>query len=427
MSLEESIKNIQESLETVKELTETVSDFWEVIDETVDKVDEVQKKVNEIKSNDAKIKHINSKQDILDKKIYLLGEAIEEYQWELDTVKQSIPDINKPLGEQKTQLKQANLDIKKLEKQKADKEHKHVIDDIEWLPALLEDIKNKPSWPVSVWWYTKWVRAIGAGKNVTVDESDPRIPVFSVDNIPSLQFDVDAVNEAHSEWQINWNADDKTLEIHTDVNDVRIQLWQENVLRVVNKTWSTILNGSVVYVNWAQWNRPTIALADADIANTADAVIWVVTADITNNHNWYVTTFWLVRNLDTSVYSAWDTLYLSSTAWLFTDTIPSEYTNKVKVWHVIVAHWTQWIILVDINIYEKKNPLSVLQNQNFYVDTIVNNQITEWHWEDTTTIVNTYNGDNKLTTALYTFPDTTTVTLTITYDVNGNLSTALYS
>lgn len=243
--------------------------------------------------------------------------------------------------------------------------------------------------------------------------------------LQKLQFDINAINDIHNEWQINRNADDKTLEIHTDVAGVRIQLWQENVLRVVNKTWSTLLNWSVVYVNWAQWNRPTVALADADIATTAEAVIGVVTADITDNHNWYVTTFWLVRGLDTSAYTAWQTLYLSSTAWALTATVPT--VNKVKVCHVIVVHWTQGIILVDINVYENKDKLLWLQSQNFYVDTIVNNQITEWHWEDTTTIVNTYNGSNKLTTAVYTFPDATTTTLTITYDVNGNISTALYS
>lgn len=71
--------------------------------------------------------------------------------------------------------------------------------------------------------------------------------------------------------------------------------------------------------------------------------------------------------------------------------------------------------------------LQLLQSRNFYVDTIVNNQVTEAHRDDTTSVVNTYNWDNKLLTAVYTFPDATTTTLTITYDGDWNLSTALFS
>lgn len=106
----------------------------------------------------------------------------------------------------------------------------------------------------------------------------------------------------------------------------------------------------------------------------------------------------------------------------------------------VVWGYTKWVrnivawsgIAIDDT--DPRNPiinstgiLQLLQSQNFYVDTIVNNQVTEAHREDGTAIVNTYNGNNKLQTAVYTFPDTSTLTLTITYDGNGNVSTALYS
>lgn len=192
MSLEKSIKDIQESLETVKDLTDTVSDFWEVIDETVEKVDSVSSKVDSIgwkqelheKSLNTKVERINKRQDIVEKKVEVLSEVVDDFQWDLDLINERITVYNdqpiyEKLAEQRRTLKQASIEIRELDKQKADKQHKHVIDDIEWLPALLEDIKSRPTWPVSVGGYTKWVRGVVAWPNVTIDNTDPRFPIIS--------------------------------------------------------------------------------------------------------------------------------------------------------------------------------------------------------------------------------------------------------
>lgn len=73
------------------------------------------------------------------------------------------------------------------------------------------------------------------------------------------------------------------------------------------------------------------------------------------------------------------------------------------------------------------NPIIPLSAQNFYIDTYNwNNQVTNWHREDWTTIVNTYS-NNLLQTSVYTFPDNAVVTLTISYDGNDRVISALYS
>ena len=78
-------------------------------------------------------------------------------------------------------------------------------------------------------------------------------------------------------------------------------------------------------------------------------MIGVVTANIADNANGYVTTFGLVRDIDTSAYTAGDVIYLSQTAGQFTATPPVSPAHAVKIGHVIVVHATEGVILVDIN------------------------------------------------------------------------------
>jgi len=88
----------------------------------------------------------------------------------------------------------------------------------------------------------------------------------------------------HEEGCIHWDVNDKTLNIDTEQNEVAIQVGQESVVRCTNKTGSTILNGRIVYINGAQGNRPTIALAESDSEALSDSVIGVATHDINNNN-----------------------------------------------------------------------------------------------------------------------------------------------
>jgi hypothetical protein len=162
-----------------------------------------------------------------------------------------------------------------------------------------------------------------------------------------IQFNT-AYEDIHSEGSIHRDDNDKTLEVDTDIEWTHIQLWQENVVRVVNKTGADITNWKVVYISWAQGNRPKITLADCDLWATADSVIWVTTCDIDDNHNWYVTTQGLVRWVDTSTYTEWDKLYLSSTAGEFTKTKPTVPCYVIQIWYVVVAN-ADWVILVNID------------------------------------------------------------------------------
>jgi parallel beta-helix repeat protein len=154
----------------------------------------------------------------------------------------------------------------------------------------------------------------------------------------------------HQEGRASWNPSDHTLELQTDVDGVKLQVGQENFIRVRNITGSSLLNGSVVYVTGANTARATVALADADLA-TADKTIGLVTADIADGDFGYVTVFGLVRDLDTSIIAnEGDTVYLSQTPGEFTSTPPAKPAHIVKIGTCINKSALTGSILVNVEV-----------------------------------------------------------------------------
>jgi hypothetical protein len=153
----------------------------------------------------------------------------------------------------------------------------------------------------------------------------------------------------HTEGQLHWNDDDKTLNLDTEVTDTTIQVGQEIVVRATNKTGGTLSNGTIVYVDGAQGNRPTIDYANAGAVATADATIGMVTADISNNNTGYITTFGLVRGVDTAAYAAGTTLYLSTTSGEYTSTGATPPNHSVRIGYVITQDAVSGVVFITID------------------------------------------------------------------------------
>ena len=166
-------------------------------------------------------------------------------------------------------------------------------------------------------------------------------------SIDTIQFDIDLDTPDHSEGLLYWDSEDKTLSMMTEAAGTALQIGQEMFLRATNKTGGTLTNGQVVYIDGAQGNRPTVALADADIGVAAGRTIGVITNDIENNRTGYVTTFGLVRDVDTGSFAEGDPLYVSSTAGAFTDTYPTYPQHIMRVGYVVTSHATEGVILVS--------------------------------------------------------------------------------
>jgi hypothetical protein len=144
-----------------------------------------------------------------------------------------------------------------------------------------------------------------------------------------------------------WNNADKCIDVQLST-DVTVSLGQEMYIRCVNKTASTITNGSVVYISGAQGSRPKMDLADASTYALSYKTIGMVTEDVAVNDEGFVTTLGLVRDVDTSAWIDGTCLYLSETAGGVTAT-PNFGTSLVKVGMVVHSNANNGIICVNVH------------------------------------------------------------------------------
>jgi hypothetical protein len=138
--------------------------------------------------------------------------------------------------------------------------------------------------------------------------------------------------------RMQWNADDGTVDVGLS-GSVVLQVGQELHYYAKNTSGVTIPNGAGVMATGTigASAKLTIAKAVADGSIEGRYMIGVATEDIANNAFGYVTSFGLVRGLDTSAWSDGDLLYFDpSTAGSLTNTQPS--APNLKTAQAIVVH-----------------------------------------------------------------------------------------
>jgi hypothetical protein len=119
--------------------------------------------------------------------------------------------------------------------------------------------------------------------------------------------------------------------------------------QVRNQTGSSVAAGSVVYINGATGNKPTIALAIATGDPTSAQTLGMVQTTIANNGVGYVVVIGTCGNLDTSAYTEGQQLYLSGTvAGGVTTTKPYAPTHLVYIGIVTRQHPTLGTIEVRV-------------------------------------------------------------------------------
>jgi len=83
--------------------------------------------------------------------------------------------------------------------------------------------------------------------------------------------------------------------------------------QVRNATGATLTKGTAVYISGATGQIPTVSKALATGDATSAQTLGLITSDLANNANGYVTIIGLVTNLNTSAYTDGAQLYLSPT------------------------------------------------------------------------------------------------------------------
>ena len=157
------------------------------------------------------------------------------------------------------------------------------------------------------------------------------------------------------------------------------------VCQVRNSTGATLTKGTAVYINGATGQLPTVTKAIAAGDSTSAQTLGVMSADLANNSNGYVTIIGLVIDLDTSAFTDGEQLYLSpTTAGALTGTKPYAPDHLVYVGIVEYAHPTHGKLFVKVqNGYELDELHNVAAQSPSNGQTIVYNSSTSL-WEKNT-------------------------------------------
>ena len=160
--------------------------------------------------------------------------------------------------------------------------------------------------------------------------------------------------------RLGWNDTDGTLEFKLKGGNVTLQIGQEQVIRVVNKTTPLInlleANYQVCVVSGATGQRVSVRLAQADSDANSAGTLGMVTENIDANQEGFITTSGQVREINTTgslqgeTWSDGDILYLSpTTAGAVTNIKPTAPYHTVIVGYVEYAHAVHGKIYVKID------------------------------------------------------------------------------
>ena len=185
----------------------------------------------------------------------------------------------------------------------------------------------------------------------------------SVENVSSIDFDVTQPVTPNIEGRLTWNDADGTLNLGLKGGSVVLQVGQEHVVRIVNKTPADLLESQYKAVRvrtraegGAQGQRLAVVNAQSSNEINSSTTLGIVTEDIGKNQEGFVTTFGLVRGINTTgdlQGEEWfdgDTLYLSPTvSGGLTKIKPVSPNHMVIMGYVVYAHQEEGKIFVKVN------------------------------------------------------------------------------
>jgi len=224
--------------------------------------------------------------------------------------------------------------------------------------------------------------------------SDVNLGEFGI-QLGNLEFDNTPTNIPTTAGSMYYNDSDGTLDLILKGGNVKLQIGQEQVIRVVNKTSTNIdlleANYQAVRLTGTQGQRMKVDLAQATTDVLSSETIGLVTETIANNAEGFVTTSGIVRGINTtgSLQSeTWldgDILYLSPTiAGQITKVKPTAPNHLIIIGYVIYAHITQGTIFVKVD-----NGYEISELHDIKINTPANNNVLAYTlstdiWENKT-------------------------------------------
>lgn len=146
---------------------------------------------------------------------------------------------------------------------------------------------------------------------------------------------VEANHPPYAEGRVFYDAENHCVTVYNDESEISLQVGQEEYIRVRNITGSGIPNGKAVYITGAQGQHTTVDLAVASGELESEAV-GIATHDIEHNSFGYITTFGLVRGIDTNAFNEGDELFVGLASGDLTNVSPIAPNYKTSIGHVVV-------------------------------------------------------------------------------------------
>jgi hypothetical protein len=233
---------------------------------------------------------------------------------------------------------------------------------------------------------TGFVPYTGATQDVDLGEFEIKAGQIEFDQTPTGTAGVGIMQ---------WNDSDGTVDLGLKGGNVTLQVGQEQVLRVVNKTATNVdlleANYQAVRVTGAQGQRLKVDLAQAINDTLSAETIGLVTETINNNQEGFITTSGLVRGINTTgslqgeTWADGDILYLSpTTAGNATKVKPVAPNHLIILGYVIRAHINQGSIFVKVD-----NGYEISELHDVKITTPANNNVLAYTsatdiWENKT-------------------------------------------
>ena len=195
----------------------------------------------------------------------------------------------------------------------------------------------------------------------------------------NIEFDLTPTNAPTNVGSLVWNDLAGTLDLKLKGGAVTLQIGQETLARVVNKTATNITllesNYQAVRVTGAQGQRPKVDLAQANNDLNSTTTLGLVTENILNNQEGFITTSGQVQQINTTgslqgeTWADGDILYLSGTvAGRITNIKPIAPIHTVIIGFVEYAHAVNGKIFVKVDngyeLDELHNVSAVAPNNN---------------------------------------------------------------
>ena len=195
----------------------------------------------------------------------------------------------------------------------------------------------------------------------------------------NIEFDLTPTNVPTNVGSMLWNDTAGTLDLKLKGGNVTLQIGQETVIRVVNKTATniTLLEGNyqAVRVTGAQGQRPKVDLALANSDLNSATTLGLVTETILNNQEGFVNTSGEVNSINTTgslqgeTWIDGDLLYLSGiVAGQITNIKPIAPIHTVIIGFVEYTHAINGKIFVKVNngyeLEELHNVSAISPNNN---------------------------------------------------------------